>query len=172
MRIGVIGGNSLDEGLYGEALEVGRRLAKAGAVIFCGGMGGAMEAACKGAKENGGLTVGLLPDETLERANPFVGVAVATGLGYGRNYLIVYNSDAMIAIGGSEGTLNEMAAALNLGLTVISLGSWELDRLKRLKRGKLLHARGAAEAVELALAHAGETGKNAPTVLRRARARK
>jgi len=158
--------------LYAAAVEVGRGLAKQGAVIFCGGMGGAMEAVCKGAKEEGGLTVGLLPDETLERANAFVQVPVATGLGYARNYLIVYNSDALIAIGGSEGTLNEMAAALNMGLTVVSLASWEVDRLQKLRRGQLLHARDAADAVKLALDHAGAIGKGRPTVLRRARTKK
>ncbi len=150
-RIGVIGGNDVPPALYGKAEEVGRLLAKAGALIFCGGMGGAMEAVCKGAEEAGGRSIGLLPDDHTRRANAHVTIPIATGLGYARNYLIVHNSEALIAIGGAEGTLNEMAAALNMGLTVVSLESWEVDRLGRLKRGTLVHARTAKEAVELAL---------------------
>jgi uncharacterized protein (TIGR00725 family) len=151
VRIGVIGGNSLSEALYAEAEEVGRLLAEAGAVVFCGGMAGAMEAVCKGCSEAGGQSVGLLPDEHLDRANPFVTTPIATGLGYARNYLIVHNSDAVIAIGGAEGTLNEMGAALNQGLTVVALDSWALDELGRLRRGRLVHAKTAREAVDLAL---------------------
>ena len=153
-RIGVIGGNEVSPALYAEAERVGRLLASAGAEVFCGGMGGAMEAVCKGAAAAGGMTVGILPDADLSRANAFVKVPIATGLGYARNYLIVHNSDALIAIGGSEGTLNEMAAALNMGLTVVAIDSWELDALDRLKRGTLLHAKSAEEAVKRALAAA------------------
>jgi uncharacterized protein (TIGR00725 family) len=155
-RIGVIGGNEVPEPLYAKAEEVGRLLARAGAEIFCGGMGGAMEAVCKGAEEAGGRSIALLPDDHTRRANAYVTIPIATGMGYARNYLIVHNSDALIAIGGAEGTLNEMAAALNMGLTVVSLESWEVDRLGRLKRGTLLHARTAKEAVDLALAAARE----------------
>jgi uncharacterized protein (TIGR00725 family) len=151
LRVGVIGGNGLDARLYAEAVDVGRLLARAGAEVVCGGMAGAMEAVCKGCAEEGGRSVGLLPDDTVARANPFVTVPIATGMGYARNYIIVHNSDALIAIGGSEGTLNEMAAALNMGLTVVSLESWEVDRLGMLKRGTLLHAKRAPEAVSLAL---------------------
>ncbi len=151
LRVGVIGGNHIEAVLRLQAEEVGRLLARAGADIICGGMGGAMEAVCKGAAEAGGRSIGFLPDETTHRANPFVAIPLATGLGYARNYLIVHNSDALIAIGGSEGTLNEMGAALNMGLTVVSLESWEVDRLRPLRRGKLLHATGARQAVEFAL---------------------
>lgn len=151
LQIGVIGGNTVEAGLYREAEEVGRLLARAGAVIFCGGMGGAMEAVCKGAAEEGGTTIGLLPDDTTARANAFVTVPIATGLGFARNYIIVHNSQALIAVGGAEGTLNEMAAALNLGRTVVSLRSWPLDKLGMLRRGTLLNATDAAQAVRLAL---------------------
>lgn len=159
LRIGLIGGNSIPPALYAKAEEVGRRLAKAGALLVCGGMGGAMEAACKGAAAEGGTTIGFLPEATLERANPFVTIPLATGVGYARNYMIVYNSDAVVAIGGSEGTLNEMAAALNMGLTVVSLESWPVDRIGRLRRGTLLHAKSAREAVELGLEAAGARAK-------------
>ena len=155
LRIGVIGGNTVPAALYNEAVEVGRLLAKAGAEVFCGGMAGAMEAVCKGVAEGGGRSIGLLPDDHIERANEFVTVPIATGLGYARNYIIVHNSDALIAVGGSEGTLNEMAAALNMGLTVVSIESWELDKLGKIQRGKLVHASRAAEAVQLALEAAG-----------------
>ncbi len=166
VRIGVIGGNTLEPRLYAEAEEVGRLLAKAGADIFCGGMGGAMEAVCKGAAERGGRSVGLLPDDTTERANDFVTVPIATGMGFARNYIIVHNSDALIAIGGAEGTLNEMAAALNIGLTVVSLDSWQVDKIGVLRRGRLLHAANAGEAVRLALENAGKLGKGRPSAQR------
>lgn len=166
LRIGVIGGNQLDEPLLEAASDVGRRLARAGAEIICGGMGGAMEAACRGAAQEGGRSIGLLPDATIERANPFVTVPLATGVGYARNYMIVYNSDALIAVGGSEGTLNEMAAALNMGLTVVSLGSWEVDKVGRLRRGRLLHAKDAEEAVRLALEAAGAASGSRPSARR------
>jgi uncharacterized protein (TIGR00725 family) len=166
VRIGVIGGNTIDRRLYAEAEEVGHLLAKAGAEIVCGGMGGAMEAVCKGAAAEGGRSVGLLPDDTIERANAFVTVPIATGMGFARNYIIVHNSDALIAIGGAEGTLNEMAAALNMGLTVVSLDSWQVDKIGVLRRGQLLHAANAAEAVRLALDHAGKLRKGRPSVRR------
>lgn len=160
MRIGVIGGNQISEALCAKAEEVGRRLAEAGVLVVCGGMEGAMEAVCKGAAGAGGTTVGLLPDATVERANPYVSVPIATGFGYARNYMIVYNSDAVIAIGGSEGTLNEMAAALNMGLTVVSLESWPVDRIGTLRRGRLVHAQSAKDAVEKALSAAREGGRS------------
>jgi uncharacterized protein (TIGR00725 family) len=156
LRIGLIGGNQIPAALYGQAEDVGRRLAKAGALLVCGGMEGAMEAACKGAAAEGGMTIGLLPDATIDRANAFVSLPLATGFGYARNYMIVYNSDAVIAIGGSEGTLNEMAAALNMGLTVVSLKSWPVDKIGTLRRGKILHATTPREAVLWALAAARE----------------
>jgi len=151
LRIGVIGGNQIDDKLYAQAEEVGRLLAEEGAWIVCGGMGGAMEAVCKGAAKHGGTTIGILPDDHLERANEFVKIPLATGLGYARNYIIVHNADAFIAIGGSEGTLNEMAAALNLGRTVVALGSWKLEKAGQLRRGNLVQAKSAQAAVAAAL---------------------
>lgn len=167
LRIGVIGGNQIEPELYREAEEVGRLLAKAGAEVVCGGMDGAMEAVCKGAFEMAGRSIGFLPDESIERANPYVTTPLATGVGYARNYMIVYNSAAVIAIGGSEGTLNELAAALNMGVTVVSLGSWEVDKLRPLKRGRLLRAKDAREAVARALEAAREAERKTPAVRRR-----
>jgi uncharacterized protein (TIGR00725 family) len=112
------------------AEEVGRRLAEAGAVIVCGGLGGVMAAACRGADSAGGTTVGILPGSDRAAANEWVTVAVATGMGELRNGLIVRSADALVAIGGAErsfGTLSEIALARRTGLPVICLGSWEIE---------------------------------------------
>jgi uncharacterized protein (TIGR00725 family) len=109
------------------AAEVGRLIAEQGAVLVCGGRGGAMEAACHGAKEAGGLTVGILPGSDRSEANPFVDVVLPTGLGEARNALVVAAADVVIAIGGGYGTLSEIALALKVGKRVIGLGTWEIE---------------------------------------------
>lgn len=109
------------------AEAVGRGLAARGAVVVCGGLGGAMEAACRGAKEAGGMTVGLLPGLDRRDANPYVDVAVTTGLGEARNALVVRAADALIAVGGGYGTLSEIGLALRTGKRVVGLGTWEID---------------------------------------------
>jgi uncharacterized protein (TIGR00725 family) len=109
------------------AAEVGRLIAERGAVLVCGGRGGAMEAACRGAKEVGGLTVGILPGPDRSEANPFVDVVLPTGLGEARNALVVGAADVVIAIGGGYGTLSEIALALKVGKRVIGLGTWEIE---------------------------------------------
>lgn len=110
------------------AVEVGRRLAEAGAVVVCGGLGGVMEAACRGAREAGGVTVGILPGADRAAANRFVTVAVATGLGELRNGVVVRSADAVVAIGGEYGTLSEIALALKMGRPVVGLGTFSLRR--------------------------------------------
>lgn len=125
------------------AEEVGRLLARAGAVLVCGGLGGSMEAACRGARSEGGVTVGLLPGDDRAAANPFVSVAIATGLGELRNGLIVRTCDALIAVGGAYGTLSEIALALKAGKRVVGLGTWGIDGV--------LAASSPEEAVALAL---------------------
>jgi uncharacterized protein (TIGR00725 family) len=111
-----------------EAAEaVGRGLAEGGAVIVCGGLGGVMEAACRGAREAGGTTLGILPGHDRRDANPFVEVAVPTGLGEARNALVVRAADALVAVGGAYGTLSEIALALKGGKRVVGLGTWEID---------------------------------------------
>jgi uncharacterized protein (TIGR00725 family) len=112
------------------AEAVGRGLAARGAVVVCGGLGGAMEAACRGAKEAGGMTVGLLPGLDRRDANPYVDVAVTTGLGEARNALVVRAADALIAVGGGYGTLSELGLALRTGKRVIGLGTWEIDGIE------------------------------------------
>ena len=106
---------------------MGRELAARGAVVVCGGLGGVMEAACRGAKEAGGLTVGILPGTDRAAANAFVEVAIPTGLGEARNALVVRAADALIAVGGGYGTLSEIALALKAGKRVVGLGSWDIE---------------------------------------------
>ncbi|MDQ4048331.1 MAG: TIGR00725 family protein [Actinomycetota bacterium] len=110
------------------AERVGRGLARRGAVVVCGGLGGAMEAVCRGAKAAGGATLGILPGTDRRDANPYVDVAVATGLAEGRNALVVRTADAVIAVGGAYGTLSEIALALRAGMPVVGLRTWELAR--------------------------------------------
>jgi uncharacterized protein (TIGR00725 family) len=109
------------------AEAVGRALAARGAVVVCGGLGGAMEAACRGAKEAEGTTVGILPGSERGQANAYVDVAVATGLGEARNVLVVRAADALVAVGGGHGTLSEIAFALKAGKRVVGLRSWEIE---------------------------------------------
>src|SRR3954454_179617 len=110
------------------AEEVGRGLAEAGVIVVCGGLGGVMEAACRGAKTGGGTAVGILPGSSREDANRYVDIAIPTGLGEMRNALVVHAADALVAVGGEFGTLSEIAFALKVGKTVIGLGAWELSR--------------------------------------------
>jgi uncharacterized protein (TIGR00725 family) len=132
------------------AEEVGRDLARRRAVLVCGGRGGVMEAASRGAREAGGTVLGILPGPDRTAANDHVDIAVATGMGQLRNGLIVRTADAVIAIGGAYGTLSEIALALNIGRPVIGLGTWQLRRATGPDAGITL-ATDAAEAVELAL---------------------
>ncbi|NHJ14842.1 MAG: TIGR00725 family protein [Candidatus Thorarchaeota archaeon] len=125
--ISIIGGSDSDQNALHLAEEVGREAARRGIVLICGGMGGAMEAACKGAKEEGGLTVGILPTESKEAGNLYLDIAIPTGMGYARNFLVAKAGDAVIAIGGSAGTLSEMAIAWFSDKPVIALattGGW------------------------------------------------
>jgi uncharacterized protein (TIGR00725 family) len=113
------------------AEEVGAGLAAAGAVVVTGGLGGVMEAACRGARSRRGLTLGLLPGADRSEANGWVEVAVATGLGELRNGLVVRASDAVVAVGGGAGTLSELGFALKLGRPVVGLGTWEVAGVPR-----------------------------------------
>jgi uncharacterized protein (TIGR00725 family) len=120
------GGATPDELALAE--EVGAEVAGAGAVLVCGGLGGVMEAACRGARSRGGMTVGLLPGTDREAANGWVEIPIPTGLGEGRNALIVRAADALVAIGGGWGTLSEIALGLKARRPVVGLGTWELSR--------------------------------------------
>jgi uncharacterized protein (TIGR00725 family) len=144
--VAVVGPGRADAAEEELAESVGRGLAEHGAVLVCGGLGGVMEAACRGAAESGGATVGILPGLDRGQANPHVQVAVPTGMGEARNALVVRAADAMIAIAGEWGTLSEIALAMKTGKPVVGLGTWELDGIAR--------ADGADDAVERALAAA------------------
>jgi uncharacterized protein (TIGR00725 family) len=124
--IGVIGGRDVTDDLLAAAEEVGGLIAKKGYSLICGGLTGVMEAASKGAKEAGGLTIGILPQEDKDSANPYIDVPIATGMGIGRNVMISRTADALIAVGGEYGTLSEIAFALQLGKPVIGIGSWDI----------------------------------------------
>jgi uncharacterized protein (TIGR00725 family) len=128
--VGVVGAGDADPETASAAEEVGRLIAERGGVVVCGGLTGVMEAACRGAKSAGGTTIGILPTEDRRHANPFVDVAVATGMGEMRNALIVRTVDVVIAVGGEYGTLSEIAFALRIGRPVVSLGSWDLARAR------------------------------------------
>jgi uncharacterized protein (TIGR00725 family) len=132
-----------DQAVLDCACEVGAELARRGAVVVCGGLGGVMAAACRGAFEAGGTTLGILPGDDRTAANPWVTIAVATGMGELRNGLVVRASDALIAVAGEYGTLSEIALALKAGRRVVGLGTWDI--------GGILVATDPAEAVELAL---------------------
>ncbi len=141
--IGVIGGSDISPEIAALAREVGREVAARGAVLLCGGLGGAMAAAAQGAKEAGGVSLGILPEGDRRRANPFLTYSIATNLGHARNLLIAHSADALIAVAGSYGTISEAAIALKLGKPVIALNvSWDLPGLQR--------APTPAEAVALA----------------------
>ncbi len=138
--IAVIGGRRAGKALLMMAEEVGRLIARRGAVLLCGGLGGIMEAAARGAKSYGGLTLGILPQDDRRHANPHIDVAVATGLGMGRNVIIARTADAVVAIGGQYGTLSEIAFSLQMKKTVVGLHTWDVEGV--------LSAETPAEAVE------------------------
>jgi hypothetical protein len=122
--VGVVGPGQASSAELGAAEEVGAGLAALGAVVVTGGLGGVMEAACRGARSRRGRTLGILPGDDRDAANGWVEIAVATGLGELRNGLVVRASDALVAVGGSHGTLSEVALALKLGRPVVGLGTW------------------------------------------------
>jgi hypothetical protein len=151
--IGVVGPAVCDAETAKVAREVGHGVAEAGGVVVCGGLGGVMEAACRGAADAAGTSVGILPGADRADANPHVTVALPTGLGEARNALVVRACDAVIAVGGEFGTLSEIALALKLGIRVIGINTWELAR-----RGSpvdaIERAPDAATAVRLAMREA------------------
>ena len=110
------------------AEQVGRELARRGATVVCGGLSGIMEAVCRGAKAEGGMTIGILPGNTPRDANAFVDIPIVTGMRYSRNVIVVNTGSAVIAIGGAWGTLSEIGHALGDGIPVVGLKSWPLTR--------------------------------------------
>jgi uncharacterized protein (TIGR00725 family) len=124
--IGVIGSSTPTKKEYQLAFRVGELIAEAQAVLICGGLGGVMEAACKGAKAKGGTTIGILPSLDISEANLWVDYSIATGLGQGRNMIIVNTAQALVAVSGGYGTLSEIAFALSAGKKVYGLETWDI----------------------------------------------
>lgn len=132
------------------AEEVGRELAKNGVTLICGGLMGVMEAACRGAHNEGGITIGILPGDDRNSANKFVQIPIATGIGYARNAVLVKSAQAAIAVGGGYGTLSEIAYALDAKIPVIGLKTWSLSRNGQ-KDKSIIVAKNAKTAVKKAL---------------------
>ena len=153
--IAVVGPGSATVAELEAAEEAGAAIAEAGAGVVCGGLGGVMEAACRGARSRGGLTLGLLPGTDREAANGWVVVAVPTGLGEARNALVVRAADAVVAIGGGWGTLSEIALALKTGVPVVGVGTWKATIGGAEPEPGVVRVAGAREAVAEALRLAG-----------------
>lgn len=134
--IAVIGAGVADDATFKIAEEVGRFIARKGAVLICGGLSGVMEAASKGAKSAGGITVGILPRNHAKDANPYIDIPIATGFGEGRNVIIARSSDAIIAVGGEYGTLSEIAFGLKMGKPVIGIGTWDIKDITKAKNAE------------------------------------
>ena len=154
LYVAVVGAGEPDAGAAAMAEEVGALVAGRGAVLVCGGLGGVMEAACRGAKAHGGTTVGILPTVARDAANPFVDIAIPTGMGEARNALVVRAADVVIAVAGEFGTLSEIAFALRVGTPVVGLATWELAKGGR-PVDAIVRAATPAEAVDAAFALAG-----------------
>jgi len=153
--IAIIGDSSCSPEEAKLAENVGALLAERGATIICGGLGGVMEAACRGAKSKGGLTIGVLPGEDSSMANPYVDIPIVTGVGYARNMAVVKSAQAAIAIRGNYGTLSEIAYALKRGIPVIGLNTWSLSRNGQ-EGDPIIRVHSAAEAVDKAISSVKE----------------
>jgi len=148
--IAIIGGSDCTPEEARLAEEVGRELARKDAILVCGGLGGVMEAACKGASAGGGLTIGILPGGSRQTANQYVKIPIATNLGEARNVIVVKSAEAVIAIGGGYGTLSEIGHALRNGIPVVGLNTWSLSRNDRPDNSIAL-AKNPVDAVNKAL---------------------
>jgi uncharacterized protein (TIGR00725 family) len=145
--IAVIGGGQCGAAEYASAMEVGRLVAEAGATLVCGGMSGIMEAAARGAREAGGSTIGILPGHDRNLANPYLDHVITTGMGHARNLAVVSSGDAVIAIGGSFGTLSEIGLAARVGRPVVILSGWRLQNDQ--STGGIWYASSPREAMAL-----------------------
>jgi hypothetical protein len=148
--LAVIGSATCSEEVAALAEAVGREIARAGAVLVCGGRGGVMEAACRGARAEGGTTVGILPGLDRREANPYVDIPIVTGLGEARNAVVVRTADAVVAVSGGFGTLSEIGLALKMGRPVVGLGTWDLYREGR-RPDAVFRSETPAQAVQQAL---------------------
>lgn len=154
--IAVVGESQASPEIAKLAEEVGTELARAGVVLVCGGLKGVMEHACKGAKSAGGTTIGILPGSRREDANPYIDYPIITGIGYARNKLVVKTGHVVIAIGGSYGTLSEIAFALGYEIPVVGLKTWKFTHHTGQLDSKIHYTNTPKEAVSLALKLARE----------------
>lgn len=157
-RLTVIGGADCTDDQRQLALETGREIARAGAILLCGGRSGVMEAAAEGAQSEGGSTVGILPGSGPDDSppNPFIGLPIYTGIGQARNQVLVLSGEAVIGIGGSWGTLTEIGLSIRHGIPVVLLDSWGLEPPDGRAEPNLHRASSPAEAVEIAMRAANE----------------
>lgn len=153
--IAVIGGGNPPTHALELAEEVGKELASRGVIVVCGGRTGVMEAVCRGAKDAGGTTIGILPDSDPSGANTYIDIPIMTGMGYARNVIVVKTGRAVIAIDGAYGTLSEIGHALGDGTPVIGLETWQLPQRDDLPL-RVVHAKSPVDAVEKAIAAARE----------------
>ncbi|MBI4288619.1 MAG: TIGR00725 family protein [Chloroflexi bacterium] len=158
MLIAVIGGSACSAHEAQLAEDVGRELAERGVGLVCGGMGGVMEAACRGAALAGGQTVGVLPGQSAREANRYVLVPIVTGMGYARNVIVVKSAGSVIAIGGGYGTLSEIAHALQNDIPVVGLNTWSFQRGRR-KDMSVIRATSPVQAVKKAIAAAEKNSR-------------
>ena len=161
LYVGVIGESICSPETREVAEKVGRVIAERGAVLVCGGMGGVMEAASRGAIRAKGVVLGILPGHSREDANPFLTFSVVTGMGEGRNLILVRSCDAIIAIGGAYGTLSEIAFAHRLDIPVIGIRTWTLERGGQIDH-KIIQVSDATEAVTRAVQLAPKAQQNKP----------
>jgi len=147
--IAVIGSGEASQQEIRLAEATGREIARRGAILVCGGLGGIMEAACRGASVESGLTIGILPGESRYSANSYVDIPIVTGMGEARNVIVVKTAQAVIAIGGSYGTLSEIAHALRNGIPVIGLETWTISRNNQIDK-MIIRASTPVEAVDMA----------------------
>ncbi len=165
-RIGVMGPSDCPAHVREAAYQVGRAVARRGGILICGGGSGVMEAAAQGAKEAGGVTVGILPGASASDANAFIDIPIVTDLGNARNAINVLTSQAIIAIGGACGTLSEIALALKCGTPVVGLRTWRLTPPAGQSMPELHTAETPEEAVELAFRLACARGPGADAAAR------
>jgi uncharacterized protein (TIGR00725 family) len=149
--VAVCGPDPASPEVVGHAEEIGRLLAKAGAILVCGGLGGIMEAAARGVQAEGGTSIGILPGSSRSAANRHITLSIPTGLGEMRNALIIRAADVIIAVAGEFGTLSEIAFALKTGVPVVGLQTWELSKPGRMMADPIVRVSTPEEAVDQAL---------------------
>jgi len=131
MIIGVIGGNYCTEEIRKIAYQLGKKIGMRKDVLVCGGMGGVMESVCKGARNAGGVTIGIIPGKNKEEANHYIDIPIVTAMSHARNAIIVRTADVVIALDGEYGTLSEIGLALACGKKVIGIKTWDIKGVIR-----------------------------------------